>query len=153
MARRERKYTLDTNLYVRAFRDPATNAELQLFHTAFAPFEYLSAIVVQELRAGARGGQTTDLERHVFAPFERRGRLLTPSYAAWNESGRVLTDLVERSRLEWRSISRGFVNDVLLAMTCREARVTLVTDNRRDFERIARVRSFDFAEPWPVPAS
>jgi len=149
--RAERKYTLDTNVYIRAFRDPHANAELQVFHTAFAPFEYLSAVVVHELRAGARPRQVADLERHVIAPFERRGRLLTPSYAAWKEGGRVLAGIVERDPTGWHTLSRGFVNDVLLAMTCREAGVTLVTDNRRDFERIAQVRAFAFVEPWPMP--
>ena len=54
MARRERKYAVDTNLFIRAFRDAAANAALVRFHAAFAPFEYLSVIVAQELRAGVR---------------------------------------------------------------------------------------------------
>jgi predicted nucleic acid-binding protein len=48
----EGKYVLDTNLFIQAFRDEAANAELQRFHQLFAPFEYLSAVVAQELRAG-----------------------------------------------------------------------------------------------------
>src|SRR5215212_7170751 len=92
--RRERKYTVDTNLFIRAFRDPAANAALQLFHTAFAPFEYLTAVVVQELRTGTRGAAAASaIQRHVFAPFERRGRLLTPSYEAWKLAGEVLARL------------------------------------------------------------
>jgi hypothetical protein len=39
----ERKYVLDSNLFIRAFRNEASNAELQRFHQLFAPFEYLSA--------------------------------------------------------------------------------------------------------------
>ena len=153
MARRERKYTLDANLYIRAFRDPAANAELRLFHTAFAPFEYLSAVVVQELRAGARGaGAAEKLERDLFAPFERSGRVITPSYAAWRRSGVVLAALGAREGLDVGRVSNGFANDVLLAVTCREAGVTLVTANRRDFERIARVAPFEFVDPWPVPS-
>jgi hypothetical protein len=31
--------------------------------------------------------------------------------------------------------------------------VVLVTENTRDFERIAQVRRFDFVAPWPVPSS
>ena len=50
----ERKYVLDTNLFIRAFREEAANAQLQRFHQLFAPFEYLNAVVAQELRAGAR---------------------------------------------------------------------------------------------------
>ena len=153
MPRRERKYTLDTQLFIRAFRDPDANAALQAFHTVFAPFEYLSAVVVQELRAGATPAQADRLQAHVFAPFERRARVLTPSYAAWKEAGVVLARLADTEGLQLRAVARGFVNDVLLAVTCREAGVTLITENARDFARIAGVRRFEFVGPWPMPSS
>jgi predicted nucleic acid-binding protein len=51
-----------------------------------------------------------------------------------------------------RTVPRAFVNDVLLALACREAGVILVTANRRDFERIQRVARFEFVAPWPSPA-
>ena len=47
-----RRYVVDTQLYIRAFRDAEANAELVRFHAAFAPFELLSAVVAQELRSG-----------------------------------------------------------------------------------------------------
>jgi predicted nucleic acid-binding protein len=72
----ERKYVLDTNLFIRAFREPGANAELQRFHEVFAPFEYLSAVVAQELRAGARSTAARRLlERHVLSVFARRDRV------------------------------------------------------------------------------
>lgn len=153
-SRRERKYTVDTNLFIRAFRDPAANAALQLFHTAFAPFEYLSAVVVQELRVGARSAiAAAALEDDVFGPFERRGRILTPSYATWKLAGEVLARLASDDGLDLATTPRSFVNDVLLALTCRDAGVVLVTENRHDFERIRHVARFEFVEPWPSPAS
>ena len=45
-------------------------------------------------------------------------------------------------------VSRSFANDVLLALSCREAGCVLVTDNARDF-RIRRYEQFEFFEPWP----
>jgi predicted nucleic acid-binding protein len=150
--RRERSYTLDTNLYIDAFRHAAANAELQIFHTAYAPFEHLSAVVVQELRAGVSGRAAAQLQRHVLAPFERRGRVFAPSYATWKATGEILAHMAERGSLDWRAVSRGFVNDVLLAMSCRDAGIVLVTRNTGDFERIASVRPFDFIAPWPRPA-
>ena len=153
-SRRERKYTVDTNLFIRAFREPAASAALQLFHTAFAPFEYLTAVVVQELRVGARSATAAAaLERNVFGPFERRGRLLVPSYATWKLTGDVLARLASADGFDLAAMPRSFVNDVLLALTCREAGVVLVTENRRDFERIRRATHFEFVEPWPSPAS
>lgn len=149
MAAHERRYALDTNIYIRAFRDAEFNAALQVFHTSFAPWERLSAVVVQELRAGAKGTQMRELERHIVSPFERRGRVFTPTYAAWKEAGEVLAELIERKLTDWRNVSRAFVNDVLLAASCRETGIVLVTDNVGDFERIARVLRFSFAT---VPA-
>ena len=49
MTRRAPKYVLDTQLFIKAFRDPAANEALQRFHRAFSPFEHLSVIVAQEL--------------------------------------------------------------------------------------------------------
>jgi len=149
--RRERRYIVDTNLYIDAMRSDEGNAALVAFHAAYAPFEHLSAVVVQELRAGVRGREAARLETAIVAPFERRGRLVTPSYAAWKESGRVLAELVAPTA--WSSVSRSFMNDVLLAMSCRESGMVLVTNNLRDCMRIAAVRPFDFEVPWPIPAA
>jgi predicted nucleic acid-binding protein len=150
---RERKYTLDSNLYIDAFRTTEANAALQIFHTAFAPFEYLSAVVVQELRAGARanGRAAAALQRNVFDPFERRDRVFVPSYGAWKMAGEVMASLARRGLLDWRNLPRAFINDVLLAMSCREAGIVLVTANTRDFARIATVKAFAFVAPWPSP--
>src|SRR6185369_33320 len=99
--------------------------------SAFAPFLHLSAVVAQELRAGVAPHAGSRFEAAMFGPFERRERVITPSYAAWIDTGRVLAELVAPS--QWRSVTRSFVNDVLLAMSCREAGAILVTGNTRDF--------------------
>jgi predicted nucleic acid-binding protein len=149
----ERKYVLDTNLFIRAFRDPGANATLQQFHQLFAPFEYLSAVVAQELRAGARSpADRRKLERHVLDLYIRRGRMITPSARAWEESGDLLATLARDDGLELARVSKAFGNDVLLALSCREAGLVLVTENERDFTRIARLAPFTFVKPWPVPA-
>lgn len=153
-ARPERKYVLDTNIFIRAFRDPAANQALQQFHRAFAPFEYLSAVVAQELRAGARtAADRRGLERAMLEPFERRGRVITPSTDAWHRSGDVLAVLRVTAGLEPGRVSKAFGNDLLLALSCREAGMVLVTDNAGDFARIAAVAPFAFVAPWPNPVS
>ena len=145
MIRAGAKYILDTNLFIEAFRDQSADLELRRFHEAFAPFEYLSAVVAQELRAGARSGDDRRrLERHVLGPFIDTGRLVTPSFRAWQMSGDVLARLAQSERLNG--------NDILLALSCREAGMTVVTRNTRDFARIQRVVPFRFLAPWPKPA-
>jgi predicted nucleic acid-binding protein len=148
----ERKYVLDTNLFIRAFREEAANPELQRFHQLFAPFEYLSAVVAQELRAGARStADRRQLERHVLDLYTRRGRVVAPSTQAWHDSGDLLAELARREGLEMGRLSKAFGNDVLLALSCREEGLVLVTDNRRDFERIGRLAPFNFMDRWPSP--
>ena len=145
------KYVLDTNVFIDAFRHPAANAELQRFHLLFAPFEHLSAVVAQELIAGTRGASDRrKLERHVLAVYARRGRVITPSQRAWERSGAILADLVRREGLELQRVSKAFGNDILIAVSCRDAGCVLVTNNTCDFERIAGVSSFRFVEPFPA---
>ena len=145
-----RKYILDTQLFIDAFRDPATNERLQQFHRAFSPFEYLSVIVAQELRAGVRRPQDQHaLERNVLRIFTRAGRLVTPSAAAWQRSGDVLAQMAQQEGLEISRISKAFANDLLLALSCRESGCALVTENERDFQRIRRLVQFEFTAAWP----
>jgi predicted nucleic acid-binding protein len=147
---RHRKYVLDTQLFIQGFRDRAANEGLQDFHRVFAPFTYLSVIVAQELRAGVRRpGDRRALERHVLAVYERANRTIMPSAAAWHRSGDLLAAMAREDRVEIARVSKAFANDVLLALSCREAGCVLVTDNERDFVRIRRYLTFEFVKPWP----
>ncbi len=148
---RERRYAVDTNLFIRAYRTEADNAALELFLQAFAPFCHLPAVVAQELIAGVRTeAEQRSLDRHLISRFERRGRLPAPSATGWLESGRVLRSLVVEEGLELASVPKSFGNDVLLAVTCREHGLCLVTENIRDFTRIRRHLQFEFTAPWPM---
>jgi predicted nucleic acid-binding protein len=147
---RSPKYVVDTQLFIDAFRDRAANEALQQFHHGFARFEYLSAIVAQELRAGVRRpADRTALETNVLAIFARANRTIAPSAASWHRSGDLLSAMARREGLQVDRVSKAFANDLLLALSCREAGCVLVTANRRDFERIRRFVSFEFIAPWP----
>jgi predicted nucleic acid-binding protein len=149
----ERKYVLDTHLFIHGFRDPGANEALQQFHRAFAPFEYLSAVVAQELRAGTRSRRDlTALERHVLTVFGRANRVIVPSLRAWHRSGDLLAEMARKDGLEAARVSKAFANDLLLALSCRETGCVLVTDNTRDFARIRRFVQFEFVGSWPEPA-
>lgn len=146
------KYVLDTNIFIHSDRDPAWAEQLAAFYRAFLPATFLHAIVVQEVLVAAinaRRGRT--LYEDYVAPFEERRRVLTPSYTAWRRSGHVVAALIQRRRLSPGVFSRSFLNDVLLAVSCREAGAVLVTTNTADFTRIRTVESFHFVAPWPKP--
>jgi predicted nucleic acid-binding protein len=141
---------LDTQLFIQGFRDRAANEALQQFHRVFAPYEYLSVVVAQELRSGVRRPQDRRaLEQHVLNVFERANRTIVPSADAWHRSGNLLAEMAIKDGLEIARISKAFANDILLALSCRESECVLVTDNDRDFQRIRRFVPFEFTKPWP----
>ena len=111
-------------------------------------------MVAQELRAGIRRPRDLRaLDRHVLRVYERANRTITPSATAWHRSGDVLAEMARKEGLELARMSKAFANDVLLALSCREAGCVLVTDNHRDFQRIRRFLDFEFVGPWPHTAS
>jgi predicted nucleic acid-binding protein len=145
-----RKYVVDTQLFINAFRETASMEALVRFHEDFAPFEYLSVIVAQELRAGVRSeADLESLDRGLLSLFERVGRIVTPSPAAWRQSGDVLAAMAKRDGLQLANVSKAFANDILLAASCREMGCVLITENVRDFARIRRFLQFDYITRWP----
>lgn len=147
------RYVLDTNVYIDANRYPDEGGKLGRFVGALTASVYLSAVVVQELLAGARSARAADrLQTDVIEPYERAGRVLTPSYQCFRRAGHTLASMIPAG-LTLSKLERGFVNDVLLAASCVEAGATLVTRNTRDFGRIARhLEGFQFAPPYPAHA-
>ncbi len=144
------RYVIDTNLYVAADRDLAWAEEVERFSTAYLPFIHFHAVVAQELLAGAIDQRREKLvDDSLIQPFERRGRVLTSGFAAWKDAGRILSQLIQRKLMSPGGFKRSFLNDCVLAASCREVGATLVTLNRDDFELIGEVMRFEFTEPWP----
>jgi len=145
------KYALDTNIYIDAFRDAPAGAALLRFLERALPFTFLSAVVMQELAAGARTpAQRRELERSVFGPFVRRGRVFTPSARAFVESGRFVAGVAAREG--WSAVRQNpsLLNDALLATSCREQGIVLITSDS-DFDRFASLaRGWRPMRPWPV---
>jgi predicted nucleic acid-binding protein len=145
------KYVLDTNLYIAANRDRVAAEALVAFYAAHLPFTYLHATVAQELMLGALGAvRRRQIADAYLRPFESRGRVITPSYRAWVRSGELVAALIQRRVLSPGGFSRSFLNDALLAASCREEGLTLITANKRDFTRLREVERFDFEAPWPT---
>ena len=65
--------------------------------------------------------------------------------------GDVLAEMARKDGLEVGRVSKAFGNDVLLALSCREAGCVLITDDERDFIRIRRFAQFEFVVSWPMP--
>jgi predicted nucleic acid-binding protein len=145
------KYVLDTNLYIGAIRYPVKDQALQGFLERNAPMTYMSAVVMQELRAGAvADAQARVLQDGIFNAFERRGRVAGPSVTAFKECGRILAALFRQDGVPYVERPRALVNDILIAVTCRENGFTLLTEDG-DFKMIrAHLRGFAHLPPWPA---
>jgi predicted nucleic acid-binding protein len=145
------KYAFDTNIFIDGFRNEEAQAEVFAFFNRALPFTYLSAVVMQELAAGARTGQAArHVQQEVFEPFERRRRVFAPSSAAFAESGRVLAAFAAREGWPLLDERPSLLNDALIAVSCRERGITLITKDG-DFRRLSPfVKGFRYAAPWPV---
>ena len=144
------KYALDTNLYIRAIRDAAFGAEVESFYARHSPRIHLSSVVFHELLVGANSPvRAREVRAEIARPIEKKNRIVTPSHAAWDKAGEVLSLLAERHGMQRSSMPRAFVNDTLIAVSCAEAGVTLLTDNVGDFERLKPFVAFRFSRPWP----
>jgi predicted nucleic acid-binding protein len=144
------KYALDTNIFIEGFRSEEAQAKIFAFFKRALPFTYLSAVVMQELAAGARTAKAArNVRQGVFEPFERRRRIFAPSAAAFVASGRALAAVATREGWQLLGENPSLLNDALIAASCREQGITLITKDR-DFKRLAPfVKGFRYAVPWP----
>jgi predicted nucleic acid-binding protein len=144
------RFLIDTNLYIRAFRNAEDAAELRRFYAAYTPACHLSAVVLHELLVGANGTeQARAIQDRVAKPFRRTARIVTPSASAWRVAAETIAQLAWEEGLDRRTLPRSFLNDALLAASCREEGITIVTENARDFLRLQRLVDFEFIPPWP----
>lgn len=126
------KYALDTNLYIDASRLPERMATLRQFVDRNLPQIHLSAVVAHELIQGARTpSQLRVVEEEVLAPFARVSRTFAPSTRAWHEAGVAMARLQQVQG----TLSPSLRLDLLLAISCREQGITLVSRDG-DFEEI-----------------
>lgn len=132
-----RRVVIDTNVYIDWLN--AGRHKPLLFERETV--KYLSAVVVLELYAGAFTAHDRRLVGRVVASFERAGRILVPTGAVFQEAGHVLR-VLHQPRGSRPGVASPCVNDVLIALSARAIRATVVTANARDFEAIRAVRPF-----------
>ena len=145
------RYVLDTNLYIRADRDAAWAEGMTQFVSAFLPFIHLHAVVAQEVIAGAIDSRREKLiQDEIVGPFERRGRIVAPTFAAWKQAGLVIAHLVQKKLITPGGFGRSFVNDCVLAASCRDDGMVLITSNVADFSLIKKVLDVQVVHPWPT---
>lgn len=106
----------------------------------------MSAVVLQELTAGAN--DKSDLQKLDAARrhYEREGKLLVPDGEDWWLAGKILNALLRglksqsgglTPKLPYQEKQR-IIRDVLIARTVHRAGALLVTNNLDDFRKIRR---------------
>lgn len=144
------KYALDTNVFIEADRDPAAKAAMVTFLTSAFPFTFLSAVVMQELAVGARTAeQSRQLDETVFAQYTRCDRVFAPSREAFLHSGRLVASVATREGWTTKSENPALLNDALIAASCRERGITLITHDT-DYRRFRPfLTQWTVVAPWP----
>jgi predicted nucleic acid-binding protein len=135
------KHLIDTDLYIDLIQSGITLPLIRELYHKYAPGIYFSSIVVQELLAGARSPAGKKRIEILFRPFERVGRVITPTHNHWKEAGGILAKVLQR-RPDLKSKLPALVNDCLLALSARSLGATLYTINRDDFMLLRSLRSF-----------
>jgi predicted nucleic acid-binding protein len=141
---------LDTNVYIDALRDRNELAALKQFIARLGHRVWLAGVVAMELGAGALTDAQQQAVDDLVRPYVTRDRVFGVSFDGCREAGRALGALATRERVRLATAPPSLTNDALLAVSCREADVMLVTRNFKDFSRLQRqLRGFRFIAPWP----
>ena len=135
------KHLIDTDLYIDLIQSGTTLPLIRELYDKDAPGIYFSSIVAQELLAGARSLAGRKRVKILFRPFERVGRVVTPSHGHWKDAGGILAKVLQ-DRPDLKSKLPALVNDCLLALSARSLGATLYTRNRGDFTLLQGLRSF-----------
>jgi predicted nucleic acid-binding protein len=132
---------LDSSVYISGMRR-GNEAVLALRRSSKDTPLWLSAVVLEELYAGASGRVLHSLER-MEREFDRMNRILVPNLGDWTEAGRVLARLAAKYGFE--KIGQGrLANDALIAMSAARFGVTVISANERDFAKLAEFREFQW---------
>lgn len=135
----------DTSVYIHGLRT-SDQAALSARHIAASSAVWLSAVVLEELYAGATRRSIRIIEK-LEHDFEKARRILVPNQSDWTSAGKVLARLAVEHGYEAIGQSR-ITNDALLAMSAARGGLTLITANERDFTRLSKFRSFS----WQIAA-
>lgn len=137
------KVVLDTNVLIRDGLHRLSAAD------------FLSAVVLQEITAGARDGSGVRALGELGKKYDRAGRLLTPTGEDRYRAGKVLNalfrGLASRNSTQRVTIPREeqqrLVRDVLIARSAKRVNAGVATYNRADFEKIQRFCNVRLVEP------
>jgi predicted nucleic acid-binding protein len=140
-----RSALFDSSIYISALRR-GDDAAVALTRLSEGVPVWLSAVVLEELLAGAIADEVHSIDR-LERDFVKLKRILVPTLGDWCEAGRMLSRLAAKYHHEAIGRAR-LTNDALIATSAARLGITVVTENPRDFQRLAEFRRFE----WRVAA-
>jgi hypothetical protein len=133
------KVIFDTSIYI-----PFINQGIEYPSTELnigKPVYYMSAVVIEELYAGAFDNASIKLLDRMYDTFESLGRLAVPDASGWQKAGKIIARLSQKYGFEDKYLAK-ITNDVLIALSARQIGAIVVTNNARDFLRIKEFVDF-----------
>jgi len=106
----------------------------------------MSAVVLMELTASARDDSQRKLYERLFRQYQQDNSLIVPDENDWLLASRILYWLAQSRKRSTKGklrrlpagISQRMALDVLIAVSARRWRATVVTENWEDFKAIQR---------------
>jgi predicted nucleic acid-binding protein len=135
------KHLIDTDVYIDFLQNGKFHVEIARIYAEHTPGIYFSSVVIEELLAGAIFPAERKNVETLYLPFERAGRVVTPTHVNWKETGEVLARIF-REQPSFRSKLPQIVVGCLIALSARTIGATVYTRNQADFELIQRFRRF-----------
>jgi predicted nucleic acid-binding protein len=105
----------------------------------------MSAVVLEELYAGAHDLASIKLLDKLYDVFVSANRLIVPDSRDWQKAGKIIAQLERKHGFEEKYLAR-IANDILIALCARRIGATVVTNNIRDFLRIREYVDYKPAE-------
>lgn len=139
MAEHPVKLLLDTSIYIPFINQGIAHPAIEI--PQGPPLIYMSAVVMEELYAGALDASSVKLLDKLYDTFASINRLIVPDMADWRKTGKIVAQLGKKYGFEDLFLSR-ITHDILIAATARKIGGAVVTNNLKDFRRIQEYIDF-----------
>ncbi len=136
------KALIDTSIYIPFINRGMTHPVLKFSDRM--PLLYMSAVVMEELYAGAFDKTSIRLLDRLFKTFDQLRRIVAPDYSDWQKAGKIIAKLGKKYGFEEVYLSH-LLNDILIALSARRVGATLFTNNQKDYSRLKEYVDFRIA--------
>lgn len=137
------KVIFDTSIYIPLINKGITHPLLNQPYTR--PVIYMSAVVMEELYAGAFDQKSIKLLNKLYDTFKNLNRLMVPDGSEWQTAGKIVAKLGQKHGFESKYLSK-IQNDILIALSARRIGAIVITNNMQDFFRIKEFVDFEFVD-------